>query len=600
MPAVKRPCNPTEVALKSYFLGPNSENAEWLSQRFAEILERWFVWRRESFPQDGTAICGADMCHPEFLSHQQKVSSLLAELIERFEGELPKFSPRYVGHMFSEISMPALLGHVLTLLHNPNIIARESATVATIIENEAIAELGRMLGQQRSFGHFTSGGTVANYEGVVRAKARLHQWQAAAAAARCQGAARLSPFEAAQLGWEGYNRLRQTVSEDQLAPFLAERAGPIAAARAMERVWGEPLREPAMIVPRSSHYSWIKAARLFGVGDDNLHHIDPDLSGHYRVELLRKRLLRCHAEGQPVMAVVSIAGSTETGGIDPCDEISELLRDLREQHGWHIWHHVDAAYGGFFCSMLRTKAGFAGAAVEAALPPFAARALGSLGKADSITVDPHKLGYVPYSSGAFLAADLRDYTCVKVLAPYLDYRPQAASDGQEGQDRGPYTLEGSRSAGGAVATWLTARSIGLDQSGYGLLLARTIAQREKVQEWLTEHLGAARIYPGCDTNVLCFCIADAGEAVSATNRRTLRLLSRLAIEAPYYLTKTELPLDGARGELSRHFVSGWSAAIDEAKIVMLRMCLMNPFFDSSELDTDHVARLVFAIAELAD
>jgi glutamate/tyrosine decarboxylase-like PLP-dependent enzyme len=214
-------------------------------------------------------------------------------------------------------------------------------------------------------------------------------------------------------------------------------------------------------------------------------------------------------------------------------------------------------------------------------------ALAAIGRCQSVTLDPHKLGYVPYSSGTFLTADRRDYTCVRTLAPYLDsHQP----------DHGPYTLEGSRSAAGAVATWLTSRSIGLDRGGYGLLLARTVRQKQKVEECLLRRLGSARIYPGCDTNLLCFCIADAGEAVSASNGRCLRILDRLCAERLYYLSKTQFPLDGPAGK----FVSTWSARVDVGHLVVLRMCLMNPFFDSGELDVDHVEHLVFSISEFAD
>ncbi len=44
-------------------------------------------------------------------------------------------------------------------------------------------------------------------------------------------------------------------------------------------------------------------------------------------------------------AVVSIAGATELGGIDPIEKISELCAD-------NIFLHVDAAFGGFVIPFL--------------------------------------------------------------------------------------------------------------------------------------------------------------------------------------------------------------------------------------------------------
>lgn len=584
----KTPCDPTEVALKSYFLGPQSENAAWLMEQVWELLQGWFAWRQRSFPEDGSAIAGADRALPEYQARQARMRDLTRQLSLRFESELPKFSPRYVGHMFSELSMPALLGHVVTLLHNPNIIARESATVASDIENEAIVTLGQMVGLPSTHGHFTSGGTLANFEAVARACARMHLWMAAAAAA----GAELSLFQSAHLGWRRFEVLRADLTEEDMAPFLPESVGPWQAAQALERAFQTACPGPALIVPHSAHYSWKKAARLFGIGERQLYLVECDPKGRYRVDLLEARIARCREENQPIAAVVSVAGSTETGAIDPIDEIDALLARVRRDQDLEIWHHVDAAYGGFFCSMLDRSAGGVSAS---ALSLAATRALGAIGRADSVTLDPHKLGYVPYSSGAFLTARERDYTCVRVLAPYLDYR----SDHGRG-DRGPYTLEGSRSAAGAVATWLTARAIGLDPDGYGLLLARTIRQKQKLEAWLTGNLSSARVFPACDTNLLCFCLADPDEAVSAINARTLRILDRLSGESRYYLTKTAFPLQGSHAGVARSFVAGWNGTVDEDQILVLRACLMNPFFDSAELDVDHIQRLVVSLCEVAD
>lgn len=600
-----RPCDATEIPLKSFFLGPQSENAQWLLSSVQEMLESWFAWRKASFSQDGIAISRTDQLIPEFQTRQARTRALLAELSQRLEKELPKYSPRYVGHMFSEISLPALLGHILTLLHNPNIIARESATVAADIENEAIGSLAGMVGLGSAQGHFTSGGTVANYEAVVRASARTYAWLAAGAVQRERGEGELSAFQAAHLGWEAYQGLRETISESELSRFLPESVGPCAASRGLGRAFSSDFRTPALIVPRSAHYSWRKAARLFGLGEANLYHVDCDRNNRYQVEDLRALLRQCQAADQPILAVVSVVGTTETGGVDPVDEVDAVLEEWRSEHGIHIWHHVDAAYGGFFCSLLRGSATPLEREVEEVLDEPVKRALKAMPKAQSITLDPHKLGYVPYSSGAFLTRDQRDYRCVQVLAPYLDYEdPLAGSPlsgaGPEQADKGPFTLEGSRSAAGAVATWLTARAIGLDQAGYGTLLARTIRQKRKVEEWLARHLGSARIYPGCDTNLLCFCIADPKEATSLSNERTRRIISRLAAESRYYLTKTEFPLDSKISEATRAFINQWEAKVDTPQITVLRMCLMNPFFDSLELDIEHIRHFVVSISEVAD
>jgi aromatic-L-amino-acid decarboxylase len=73
--------------------------------------------------------------------------------------------------------------------------------------------------------------------------------------------------------------------------------------------------------------------------------------------------------------VVSTAGTTNTGAVDPLDAIA----DLCERAG--LWHHVDGAYGAFFH-------------VVEPLRPL----LAGLPRADSLSLDPHKGLFLPYLS----------------------------------------------------------------------------------------------------------------------------------------------------------------------------------------------------------
>ena len=143
---MSKSCKPEDIALKSLFLGPQSENAIWLKSSIDELFTRWFEWRQGRFVEDGRAISPQDQASPEFKKSRKKMTSVLGELSARFEEEVPKYSPRYIGHMFSEVALPAMLGHVAALLHNPNIISGESARVGVVIEDEAISSLCEMIG----------------------------------------------------------------------------------------------------------------------------------------------------------------------------------------------------------------------------------------------------------------------------------------------------------------------------------------------------------------------------------------------------------------------------------------------------------------------
>lgn len=516
----KKHCDPREIALKSFFLGPQAENSPWVRSLLVEVLETWFRWRRGLFPQDGVAISRSDQGSVEFEERRTLIREKTLQLVERFEAEVPKFSPRYIGHMFSEVSLPALFGHIVTLLHNPNNISSESSRVGVELEDEAINELLKMLGlPSTGFGHFTSGGTLANIEALLRARARI-----------------------------------------------AEDSRPRAV----------------LLVPRNMHYSWKKGLHLLGLPPDSLWAIDLDAQGHLDVASLERLLQRARSEARPILMVVSVLGTTELGGIDPIHGVQDVLDRWQAEHHIRIWHHIDAAYGGFFRTLDLESC--------TSIPPSARLALRAVPRATSLTIDPHKLGYVPYASGAILVRDRTDYGVgATPEAPYIDFDQRV--------DRGPYTLEGSRSAAGAVATWMTAHTMGFHPQGYGLLLDRTTRISRNLEEQLRPL--PLQLAPGCDTNLVCFSCAREGEALSRSNQRTLAVYEKLSPrgESPFMVSKTTLRRESF-GRYMDEWTKTWHAQPDVPEIVLIRMCLMNPFFGSAETHTPFAEALTSELQTL--
>src|SRR5690606_37931482 len=89
--------------------------------------------------------------------------------------------------------------------------------------------------------------------------------------------------------------------------------------RRIGRTACRPWLGPVMLVPGNKHYSWRKAANLFGLGEESLWSIRLDAEGHLDLVDLDRLLLKAEDEGRPVLMTVSVAGATETGGIDPVD-----------------------------------------------------------------------------------------------------------------------------------------------------------------------------------------------------------------------------------------------------------------------------------------
>lgn len=629
-PTDLHPCNPEDIALKSFFLGPQAENAPWMQELLTHVFTNWFDWRRTNFTTDGRAISELDVKSDLFQSHIREFKSEVDELLNRFQSEVPSYSPRYIGHMISEVSLPALVGHILTLLYNPNNISGEVSRVGLEIEQNAIGALLSMIGMdsRQSTGHFTSGGTVANLEAALRARARTYRWLSMGAMGRKHKIYDGSLFEAAHMGWHTYDELFGRLSaqfpddlEARLKSFHLLTGNPMDVANCLSNVFGEVYRGPVMLVPGNKHYSWNKASEVLGLGDEAFWQVETDEKGKMDPSALSERIREAQTAGRPIMIVVSVAGTTELGEVDPIDEIQEILDTCERDHSLDIWHHVDAAYGGFFATLKHDK-------TDKILESSVRRALRTIGYVNSVTIDPHKLGFVPYASGAFLCGDRREYQHTTVHAPYIDFRP--------GTDVGVSTLEGSRSAAGAVSTWLTSRVIGFDRLGYGRILERTVLAARKLGFGLMEAHPDIRVNRAGDTNIVTYCVARKGEKVSHTNERTRKIYEHFSTgsknkletsknknqrntdhtgqntshdhqtrysnqnaKESFFISKTTLDME-SYSRLLVDFGQTWDADWDTGELVLLRMVLLNPFLDTKEANIRYIETFIQELVQQID
>lgn len=550
------------ILAKASFLGPRSENEAWVRAELQSVLDHWFGWRRALFTGDPPAIGEAERTSVEFLKVREKTAQQLARLKHLLEAETPIFSRRYLGHMVSEISLPALFGHFAALLHNPNNTSPEASKVGTVIEKEAIAMLADMLGYDpaRARGHFTSGGTVANFEAVWRARHRLDKWLSLALLLSERDGRPFDPFSAGLMGWDRYFALIEGEGVDEAA--LAARSfldSPFAAAAAASHVMDRPFLGPVMLVPGNKHFSWRKAADIFGVGADGFWTIPLDREGRLDCAGLDKLIERARDQQRPILMCVSVAGTTEAGEIDPVDRVADRLD--KAGGGAAVWHHVDAAYGGFFCA-IDSGAGLLGERTTAALD--------AIGRANSITIDPHKLGYVPYSCGAFLARDEENYAVAAFDAPYLQRSDLKAPAWAS-------TLEGSRTAAGATAVWLSGKTLGFNGDGLGAILAETVQACRAFRARLTERLPFLRPLDPTDTNILCFSLAEPGDALAEANRKTQAVFERFIASPSFSVSRTVLA--GADwAPLIRAHVASYDGSAGAGALFLIRCVFMNPFW----------------------
>ena len=151
---------------------------------------------------------------------------------------------------------------------------------------------------------------------------------------------------------------------------------------ARERHLGAEIRRGVLYTSDQAHHSVVKSAKLAGVMPDRVRPIESDDRFRLRIDLLREAIVGDRRAGLTPFAVVSSAGTTNTGAVDPLDTVA----DVCAAEG--LWHHIDGAYGAFFylCDELRDT-------------------LRGLQRADSLTLDPHKGMFLPYGTGALLVRD---------------------------------------------------------------------------------------------------------------------------------------------------------------------------------------------------
>ncbi|MGX2993940.1 pyridoxal phosphate-dependent decarboxylase family protein [Streptomyces sp. JNUCC 64] len=172
-----------------------------------------------------------------------------------------------------------------------------------------------------------------------------------------------------------------------------------AADRQIERAGVPGGLRPRIFASAAAHFSVARSAALLGLGEDAVIAVPVDHELRMRPEALAEALAASAARGEVPLAVVATAGTTDTGAVDPLRRCA----DLAAEHG--AWLHVDAAYGG-------------GALLSDRLAPL----LDGIARADSVSLDWHKLGWQPVAAGVFLVRDADTYASLARSAVYLNPR----------------------------------------------------------------------------------------------------------------------------------------------------------------------------------
>lgn len=444
---------------------------------------------------------------------EKKLSHVISDIINEIAPRAVNVaSPYFVGHMTAAI--PFFMVHLKAIVAalNQNVIKLETSKVLSILEKQVLAKMHRLIFRRSSafyaehvqsvdtsLGSFTTGGTNANITAL----------------------------------WVARNRF----FEKRAPGCLVEEQGMTAAMAAAG------LDRAVVLVSRRGHFSLRKAGGILGLGNTNVIAVDVDQNHRMDMAVLNKTVQELERQGRTgIVAIVGIAGATETGTVDPLEDIADLCREK----GIHF--HADAAWGG-----------------PVLLSETYAHLLRGIERADSVTVDGHKQLFMPMTCGMIY---FRDPESMDAIAYYSNYVNRHGS-----VDLGIKSLEGSREANALILD--SALKI-MGSRGYALMIDHGIETAGAFAREI-ENRPMFQLVSRPELNILTYRVGPGeilGQLVSADPDRQLEL-NRVLDEINQYVQRKQR-------EAGKSFVSRTRLKLhpaDSHDVVVLRSVIMNPMTD---------------------
>ncbi|MCP3871720.1 MAG: putative pyridoxal-dependent aspartate 1-decarboxylase [Desulfobacteraceae bacterium] len=449
---------------------------------------------------------------------KKKLADVIKDIIDEIAPRAVNVaSPYFIGHMTSAI--PFFMVHLkaITAALNQNVIKLETSKVLSVLEKQILAKMHRMIfdfknefylehvqNTETCLGIFTTGGTTANLTAL----------------------------------WVARNKCFPPKDDFE----SIEKNGYFEAMKAYN------LEKTVILVSKRGHFSLRKALGILGLGNQNIIPIDVDSNRSIDLIKLEEKTKELQADKKTkILAIIGIAGATETGIIDPLPE----LADICETHGIHF--HVDAAWGG-----------------PVLLSDKYSHLLKGIERADSVTIDCHKQFYMPMSSGMVYFKNPKALDQIVYHARYVN-RPGSV-------DLGIKTLEGSREANSLILD--SALKI-MGSKGYSLMIEHGIETAMQFAKMIKER-DLFQLVTTPQLNILTYRVVpkDIQEKLKTADRKERQKLDTV-------LDDINIQIQRIQREAGKSFVSRTrlkTSSDDDHNTVVLRSVIMNPMTNVDILD----------------
>ena len=437
----------------------------------------------------------------------------LADVIKRIIDDIAPHavnvaSPYFIGHMTSAI--PFFMVHLQTIVTalNQNLVKLETSKVTSIFERQVLAKIHRLIynnddsfydfhiqNPESTLGTFVEDGTLANLTALWVARNAFFQ-----------------PTE----GFDGVEKEGMAAAYNDLG-----------------------IDRCVVLVSQLGHYSLRKSGGVLGIGNKYFLSIDVGRNNQMDITKLKETIKSIKADSckTKILAIVGIAGTTETGTVDPLFEIAEIC----DKHNIHF--HVDAAWGGptLLSEKYRTL-------------------LSGIHLADSVTIDGHKQFYMPMGCGMVY---FKNPSIMDNIAYYASYVNRPGS-----VDLGIRSIVGSRSA---MSLILGSSLEIMGTMGYALLVDHGIETARAFAEEINKR-PLFELVTEPQLNILTYRILPnkiKKELNNADSKKTKELNQKLS--------HINITVQRLQREAGRSFVSRTTLkrTANEEKVV-LRAVIMNP------------------------